>query len=56
MRLNLYDPNEFTIDGVRKLLTSKTGSESSQGRYRLQVTRDGTAYINHNAGSPPLHS
>jgi hypothetical protein len=33
-------------------LVSKTGKESIGGLYRLHVTRDGTAYIKDNAGSP----
>jgi hypothetical protein len=47
MNLNLNDPNEFTIEGVRRLLASKTGLESDGsvpgsdpgGMYRLWVTR-----------------
>lgn len=49
MQLNLYNPNEFTMDGVRELLASKTGVKSSRGLYRLQVTKSGIAYIDHNA-------
>jgi hypothetical protein len=60
MNLNLNDPKEFTIDGVRRLLASKTGLESdgsvpgsySGGRYRLWVTKNGIAYIEDNAGFP----
>ena len=60
MNLNLNDPNAFTIDGVRRLLASKTGLESdgsvpgsySGGRYRLWVTKNGIAYIEDNAGFP----
>jgi hypothetical protein len=60
MNLNLNDPNEFTIDGVRRLLASKTGLESDGsvpgsypgGRYRLWVTKNGIAYIEDNAGFP----
>src|SRR5919112_4959078 len=60
MNLNLNDPNAFTIDGVRRLLASKTGLESdgsvpgsfSGGRYRLWVTKNGEAYIEDNAGFP----
>ncbi len=48
MKVNLYDPSEFTKDGVRRLLASKTGSESSHGLYQLRVTKDGIAYIEHN--------
>jgi hypothetical protein len=50
MKLNLYDPNEFTKDGVRRLLASKTGKESSRGLYQLRVTKDGIAYIEHDDG------
>jgi hypothetical protein len=49
--IDLSDPNEFTIDGVRRLLASKTGSESLEeyhGRYQLRITNDGIAYIKHN--------
>lgn len=49
MKLDLYSSSEFTKDGVRRLLASKTGSESSHGLYQLRVTRDGIAYIEHNA-------
>ena len=60
MNLDLSDPNEFTIDGVRRLLASKTGLEFdgsvpgsySGGRYRLWVTKNGIAYIEDNAGFP----
>jgi hypothetical protein len=60
MNLNLNDPNEFTIEGVRRLLASKTGLESDGsvpgsypgGRYRLWVTKYGIAYIEDNAGFP----
>ncbi len=52
MQLDLYNANEFTMDGVRKLLASTTGVKSSRGLYRLQVTKEGVAYINHNAWSP----
>jgi hypothetical protein len=51
MNLNLNDPNAFTIDGVRRLLASKTGLESLEefhGRYQLRITNDGIAYIKHN--------
>jgi hemin uptake protein HemP len=58
--INLSDPNEFTIEGVRRLLASKTGLESdgsvpgsySGGMYRLWVTKNGKAYIEDNAGYP----
>jgi hypothetical protein len=49
--INLFDPKEFTTDGVRRLLASKTGSESLDefhGRYQLRITNDGIAYIKHN--------
>lgn len=44
---------EFTRDGVRRLLASKTGSESSHGLYQLRVTRNGVAYIEHDAWRVP---
>ncbi len=47
MKLNLYDPNEFSKDGVRRLLASKTGSESDHELYQLRVTKGGIAYIEH---------
>jgi hypothetical protein len=59
MNLNLNDPNEFTIEGVRRLLASKTGLESDGsvpgsylGYYRLWVTKNGEAYIEDNPGYP----
>lgn len=59
MNLNLNDPNEFTKDGVRRLLASKTGLESDGsvpgsylGYYRLWVTKNGKAYIEDNPGDP----
>ena len=52
MQIDLYNQNEFTKDGVRKLIASKTGVKSERGLYRLKVTRYGTAYIDHNAWSP----
>jgi hypothetical protein len=58
MNLNLNDPNEFTIDGVRRLLASKTGSEPADeypGIYQLRVTKNGIAYIKHN-WQPPTDS
>jgi hypothetical protein len=51
MYLDLTDPKEFTIEGVRRLLASKTGLESLEeyhGRYQLRITRNGIAYIKHN--------
>ena len=51
MNLNLNDPNEFTIDGVRRLLASKTGTEPADeypGIYQLRVTKNGIAYIKDN--------
>ena len=51
MNLNLNDPNEFTIRGVRRLLASKTGSEPADhlpGTYQLRVTKDGIAYLKDN--------
>ncbi len=52
MQIDLYNQNEFTKNGVRMLIASKTGVESDRGLYRLKVTKDGTAYIDHNAWSP----
>jgi hypothetical protein len=52
MQIDLYNQNEFTKDGVRKLIASKEGVKSEGGLYRLKVTKDGTAYIDHNAWSP----
>jgi hypothetical protein len=59
MNLNLNDPKEFTKDGVRRLLASKTGLESDGsvpgsylGYYRLWVTKNGIAYIEDNPGYP----
>jgi hypothetical protein len=57
--IDLSDPKEFTIDGVRRLLASKTGLESDGsvpgsylGYYRLWVTKNGKAYIEDNPGYP----
>jgi hypothetical protein len=60
MNLNLNNPNKFTIEGVRRLLASKTGLESDGsvpgsypgGWYRLWVTKNSIAYIEDNAGFP----
>jgi hypothetical protein len=59
MNLNLNDPKEFTKDGVRRLLASKTGLESDgsvpgsfPGYYRLWVTKNGIAHIEDNPGYP----
>ncbi len=52
MQIDLYNQNEFTKDGVRKLVASKEGDKSERGRYRLKVTKSGTAYIDPNAWSP----
>ncbi len=56
--IDLSDPHEFTIDGVRRLLASKTGSEPADeypGIYQLRVTKNGTAHIKHN-WQPPTDS
>ena len=58
MNLNLNDPNDFTIDGVRRLLASKTGSEPANeypGIYQLRITKDSIAYIKDN-WHPPTDS
>jgi hypothetical protein len=58
MNLNLNDPDDFTIDGVRRLLASKTGSEPADEYpwiYQLRITRNGIAYIKHN-WQPPTES
>lgn len=41
MQLNLNDPTQFTIEGVRQLLASKDDSENRQ----LRVPHDGIAFI-----------
>jgi hypothetical protein len=53
--IDLSDPNEFTKEGVRRLLASKTGSEPADrfpGIYQLRVTKNGTAYIKDNWHHP----
>jgi hypothetical protein len=49
--IDLSDPDEFTIEGVRRLLASKRGFESLDEYpviYQLRVTRNGIAYIKDN--------
>ena len=41
MDINLNNPKEFTLDGVRKLIASKDDSQNRQ----LRVTKDGKAFI-----------
>ncbi len=43
MQIDLYNQNEFTKNGVRKLIASKEGVKSERGLYRLKVTKGGTA-------------
>lgn len=47
MMLNLNNPDELTLDGVRELIASKDDSRHRQ----LRVTKDGMAYLSDMVGN-----
>jgi coproporphyrinogen III oxidase len=50
MRINLNDPNEFTIENVRKLIASHDDSVHTQFR----VTKDGYLFLSERVGNRNL--
>jgi hypothetical protein len=48
--LDLNDPVQFTIDGVRKLIASKDDSQNRQ----LRVSKDGKAFISEQVGGDDI--
>lgn len=45
MELDLNNPDDFTKDGVRRLIASKTGNEEGRNLYQVRVTKNGIAYL-----------
>lgn len=50
MEIDLTDPEEFTIDAVRRLLGSKDDSQNRQ----LRVTKRGLAYLSDEVGAQKI--
>jgi hypothetical protein len=47
MKINLNDPNEFTLSAVRALLASKDDSQHRQ----IRVTKEGIAFLSDEVGN-----
>ncbi|MBU2521162.1 MAG: hypothetical protein KKD50_02915 [Proteobacteria bacterium] len=47
MKINLNDPNQFTLEGVRQLLASEEDTQ----HWQLRVTKDGFAYLSSEIGN-----
>jgi hypothetical protein len=47
MRINLNDPNDFTLENVKKLIASKDDSKHRQ----IRVSTDGYAYVSDDYGN-----